>query len=162
MGSHGGSAIDERIRFEVAQQTRSLLHHAKATNATIRKCVSRKIGEKLQKAVMESVNPAHDLTHFSGKNSDKNTSANLDAHNSAINNETLEDYRRRKQRPTSPFELLSGKDQDASRFIYRDAPMSSPAIDESPNELLARVRSTNRILRKTQSKFSLTTNAVSY
>ena len=123
MGSHGGSAIDERIRFEVEQQTRSLLHHAKATNATIRKCVSRKIGEKLQKAVMESVNPAHDRNHFAGKNSDKNTSANLDAHNSAINNETLEDYRRRKQRPTSPFELLSGKDQDASRFIYRDAPL---------------------------------------
>eukprot|EP00944_MAST-04C_sp_MAST-4C-sp1_P001908 g1908.t1 len=152
MGSHGGSAIDERIRFEVEQQTRSLLHHAKATNATIRKCVSRKIGEKLQKAVMESVNPAHNRNNFASKSSDKNTAANLDAHNSAIDHEILEDHRKSKQRPTSPFELLSSKDQDASRFIYRDAPISSPAIDESPNELVARVRSTNRMLRKTQSE----------
>ena len=152
MNSRGGSAIDERIRFEVEQQTRSLLHHAKATNATIRKCVSRKIGEKLQKAVVESANPAPNKNDFSSRNSDKNATANLDAHNSAIHSEILQDHRTRKQRPTSPFELLSSKDQDASRFIYREAPVSSPAIDESPDELLAHVRGTNRTLRKTQSE----------
>ena len=58
MDAYGNAVIDERIRYEVDEQTRGLLHHSKATHATIRKCVSRTIGKKLQQEASEVSNPS--------------------------------------------------------------------------------------------------------
>ena len=96
MDAYGNAVIDERIRYEVDEQTRGLLHHSKATHATIRKCVSRTIGKKLQQEASEvsnhsSIQPRRSVNSNMGENNNNdneenfnNSNNDLDANNSAI------------------------------------------------------------------------------
>ena len=163
MDAYGNAVIDERIRYEVDEQTRGLLHHSKATHATIRKCVSRTIGKKLQQEASEvsnhsSIQPRRSVNSNMGKNNNNDNEENftysnndLDTNNSAIASAIFEKQQVNRKRSVSPFDLLSSKDRDASEFMYSDAPISSPILPEKPEEIVAHVRQTNRSMRKSQS-----------
>jgi len=82
MDAYGNAVIDERIRYEVDEQTRGLLHHSKATHATIRKCVSRTIGKKLQQEASEvsnhsSLQPRRSVNSNMGKNNNNDNEENF-------------------------------------------------------------------------------------
>ena len=151
-----------RIRYEVNEQTRSLLHEGSATVSTIAKCVSRSVGKMLkgQEAQGKARNYRSSPSLINLPTSKKLSSSSSDGENpyhpggSAILPGHLQSSKS-KSKPKKPFAMLSQMNTQAGRYAYDESLASPqemrssqiPQLPEDTNEVIASVRITNRSMR---------------